>query len=629
MPAFDPKKIAEETEFLKKYPWFDEKPASIREFLGPDYLNIEDLVRPGLIEALEAIFGSEVNPHRIALYERAMVTGGIGIGKTTFASIAIPYMAHWVLCLHDPQRHFNFTPGSRIAFMQMSTSARQAVEVIFGDLFARIKHSPWFTANYPFDDRYEKQIRFPGKDIWILPGDSTETSFEGYNILGGILDEMDSHKQTEDKDYADVGYNTIHSRIASRFVDFGKDGEEAGHKGLLICIGQMKKTNGFAMRKYREFIHDPKAHVTRMTIWESFGWHNFTRPDGTRSSFWYDSKRKKIVPTSIVGIVTNPDLIEVPNAYRKDFENNPEKALRDLAGIPPATNSPFISRVDAIEACRDRWVERYHQTSPVKPDPHQISFEPWFKMGNKMKRVIHLDFGLTQDAFGFAMGHISHLVERDNEEKPYIILDCMARILAFPGQQVQYSDVRRAIYYLKDELGFRVVTVTMDGFQSTDTAQQLRKRKFHVEDLSMDKSMLGYEDLREAIYEERLEFPPYMTYLRPGDIETIEIAVSEIMQLQFTGKKVDHPPDGSKDVADAIAGVVTTLMGDRTYRRGVMSAPKQYNENDGQALPEGAPPGMLLPTPLLGGELKAPPIPTGVGMGMPQMPPRLMPKGNL
>jgi hypothetical protein len=30
-------------------------------------------------------------------------------------------------------------------------------------------------------------------------------------------------------------------------------------------------------------------------------------------------------------------LIEIPNVYRREFENNPEKALRDLAGIPPAT----------------------------------------------------------------------------------------------------------------------------------------------------------------------------------------------------------------------------------------------------------------------------------------------------
>ncbi len=34
---------------------------------------------------------------------------------------------------------------------------------------------------------------------------------------------------------------------------------------------------------------------------------------------------------------------------------------------------------------------------------------------------------------------------------------------------------------------------------------------------------------------------------------------------------IDHPPRGSKDVADAMAGTVYTLMGDRKYRRNIVS----------------------------------------------------------
>src|SRR6478609_9320773 len=263
MAGFDPKKIAEEAQWLLDHPWFEQRPASIREFLGEGYLDIEAKVRPGLIAALEDIFGSEVNGKRIASYEEAMVTGGIGIGKTTFASIALPYMCHWVLCLKDPQDFFDLLPGSRIAFMQMSTSEDQALQVIFGDIKARIDHSDWFINNYPRDLKFTKQIRFPGKDIWILPGDSKETTFEGYNILAGILDEMDSHTVTRDKDYAELGFDTIESRISSRFIDEEND----GHKGLLICIGQMKKGSGFAAKKYAQMKANPKAHVTRMSIW--------------------------------------------------------------------------------------------------------------------------------------------------------------------------------------------------------------------------------------------------------------------------------------------------------------------------------------------------------------------------
>lgn len=573
MSDFDPVAVAEELEWLKNHPHFDERPASIEQFLGPGYLNIHALVRPGLMEALKEIFGDEVNGERIAHFERAMFTGAIGIGKTTFASIALPYMAHWVLCLKDPQDYFGLMPGSRIAFMQMSTSEQNAREVVFGDIFARIKNAAWFINNYPHDDKFTKQIRFP-KDIWILPGDSQETSFEGYNILGGILDEMDSHKQTKDKDYAEVGYNAIHSRIASRFPVFGSDGEEAGHRGLIICIGQMKKSVGFAATKYDEFTSDKQAYVKRQTIWESFGWDKYTRKDGTRNSFFYNIKTKKIIPTLLADRVDSNNILEIPNAYKKNFENSPEKALRDLAGIPPTVSDPFISLVDKIELCRDKWIDRHGPDSPVGTNPTKPEFEKWFKATNDpRKRHVHIDLATSAegDALGLAMGYVDHLIEIDDEEKPYIIIDCLIRIKAAAGTEIMLSDVRRVIYYLRDTRKFRIVSASLDGFQSTDTLQQFRKRKIKAEYLSLDKSTLGYEDLREAIYEERIEFPPYMTYLKKGDDKTVEIAVKELMELQDTGKKVDHPKEGSKDVADAMAGVSTTLMGDRTYRKGVRS----------------------------------------------------------
>lgn len=630
MPAFDPDKIAAETKWLLDHPHFEEKPASISEFLGPDYLNIERLIRPGIKKALEDIFGEEVNGERIAHYERAMVTGGIGIGKTTFASIALPYMAHWVLCLKDPQDYFNLLPGSRIAFMQMSTSKDNAVQVVFGDIFARIKNAPWFVENYPYDDKFTKQIRFP-KEIWILPGDSGETSFEGYNILAGILDEMDSHKLTREKDYADVGFDTIHSRIASRFPVF-EGSDESGHRGLLMCIGQMKKANGFAARKYKEFLEDSMAYVMRMTIWESFGWIKFTDKSGKRNSFWYDSKRKKIVPTTVASMVINKDFIEIPNAYRKNFEVNPEKALRDLAGIPPATSDPFISLVDKIELCRDRWIERHGEESPVDENPTRPEFRDWFKAENDpRRRHIHIDFATSGDgdAAGIAMGHVEAIKEVDGEKKPYVVIDCVIRIKAVPGTEIMLSDIRRLIYKMKDELGFRIYSVTVDGFQSTDTMQQLRKKKFKAEYLSVDRSTWPYEDLREAIYEERLEFPPYKTYLKKGDDKLVEITIQELSELQDTGKKVDHPATGSKDVADGIAGVVHTLMGDRTYRKGVTSITRSSDTDDDemlQATGTTGQPGSVLQFPGAGIGLQAPVPPSVGGMLGLTIPERLQPR---
>lgn len=593
--------IGRELKWLAENPAFSVRPATIEEFLKKPYLDIWDRVRPGLRDAFIDIFGTEVSSERIAHVERAMFTGAIGIGKTTFASIALPYMAHWVLCLKDPQGFYGLLPGSRIAFMQMSTSGKQAREVIFGDIKARIRHSQWFSENFPYDDNFTNQIRFP-KDIWIIPGDSGETTFEGYNILGGILDEMDSHKQTAEKDYADDGYNTIESRIASRFVD-NSDPEREGHKGLILCIGQMKKAHGFAARKYKEFINDDKAKVVRMTIWESYGWDKYTNPTtGERRSFFYDTRRKQIVPSEVVKVVKNPNIIEIPRAFKKSFENNPEKALRDLAGIPPETEDAFISLADRVDEARQRWILRHGDESPVSDDPVRPKFADWFRTENDpRRRTIHLDLAVSGngDALGFAMGHVEELVEIDGEKKPYIVFDCLVRIKALSGTEIILSDVRQLVYHLRDDRGFRIKRVTMDGFQSTDSLQQFRKRRIEADYLSVDKSTLPYEDLREALYERRVEFPPYMTYMYRGSLDKVEIASQELLRLQFDGRKVDHPTDGSKDVADAMAGVCFTLMGDRTYRRGVTSLSAHRDRKESESMEATGTEGYAAPIDLL------------------------------
>lgn len=560
----DAKRIAAELRWLKKHPEFREKPATLIEFLGPDYLNIESGVRETIKTILSDIIGEDVQPDRLAAYSKALITGGIGIGKTTIASIVLPYMCHWVLCLNDPQGFFDLLPGSRIAFMQMSTSEDQAKEVVFGDIKARIKYSPWFRDNATIDPAYKNQIRFEG-DIWILPGDSSDTTFEGYNILGGIVDEMDSHKVTETtagrtgRDYAQEGYDTIHARITSRFQD----------RGFVLLIGQMKKANGFAARMLAEYDEDPKAYTARMTIWESLGWHRFLKPDGTRDSFWYDAKRKEIVPTGIAEELKTDNLIEVPMVYHTDFKNNPEKALKDLAGIPPAVGDPFISLAHKIEDARDRWKARnVGYTTPVRPDR---TIEPWFKANDSLKRVCHIDIGYSAkgDAAGLAMGHVREVVEIEGEKKPYIVIDLMMRWKAPAGGEVMIADLRRMVYYLKEERGFRIKKVTYDGFESQDSIQQLRKKRYEAERVSMDRSVLPYFDLRDAIYENRIEFPEYMVTLNPGDTRLVEIAYKELSELEDLGSKIDHPKTGTKDVADTLAGVTYTLMGDRAYRRGV------------------------------------------------------------
>ncbi len=562
------KSLAAEVKWLKDHPDFEERPATIEEFMGPNYLNVRDLMREAIVTELVEIMGDEVSGERLTKIPLAMITGGIGIGKTTVASVVLPYLVHWCLCLKDPQGYFRLLPGSRIAFMQMSTSEKQALEVVFGDIKARIEHSPWFR-KYPTDKNFRNQIRFP-KDLWIIPGDSAETTFEGYNILGGILDEADSHKVTENKDYAEQGYNTIANRISSRFQD----------RGFLLVIGQMKSATGFAARKFLEFKSRTDAYAVRMAIWDSMGRDFYLNAAGEYESFFYDTHRKQIVPSNIARTLSSENILEIPSLYLNEFTNNPEKALKDLAGYPPAVGDPFISLVYKIDDAIERW-EKSHEGLP-NPCSEKGVFEAWFLALETVPRVAHLDIAYSADgdALGLAMGHVQEVVEIDGEFKPYIIIDFVMRLKAPSGGEIFLADVRHKIYDLRDHMKFRLRKVTMDGFQSTDTEQQLRKRRFQTEYVSVDKQLLPYYDLREAIYEDRIEIPPLWVSLRPGETTKVNIPAKELTELVDNGKKIDHPEGGSKDVADCLAGVVFTLMGDRSYRRKVTRLDSYRPERD-------------------------------------------------
>jgi hypothetical protein len=56
------------------------------------------------------------------------------------------------------------------------------------------------------------------------------------------------------------------------------------------------------------------------------------------------------------------------------------------------------------------------------------------------------------------------------------------------------------------------------------------------------------------------------------DPTLIDIVYKEMSQLQDEGSKIDHPPDGSKDIADALACTVSSIMGDPRFHRRISSA---------------------------------------------------------
>jgi hypothetical protein len=174
-------------------------------------------------------------------------------------------------------------------------------------------------------------------------------------------------------------------------------------------------------------------------------------------------------------------------------------------------------------------------------------------------RHIHIDPSLTGDATGFCMAHISewvNVVRKDEdgtqftERAPVIFVDLMLRIVPPIGDEIVLGDVRKLIYQLSKR-GYMITSVTMDswGNGAHDGVQKLNQKGFNASILSIDKTMGPYELLKGALYEDRVNLYPYPVLLK------------ELRELErdWVKRKVDHPSGGSKDLSDALAGVVSTL----------------------------------------------------------------------
>lgn len=283
----------------------------------------------------------------------------------------------------------------------------------------------------------------------------------------------------------------------------------------------------------------------------------------------------KIRPT----LPENCVIVDVPGDFRPDFERDLEGSLRDLAGVATLAISPFIQRREKILSAVDK--TRKHPFSTVVYDSTKGGMFRWDLMvqmtttrryGKRVERPlpiinpdaprhVHIDPSYRRDSLGFCMAHVSgwrDVVRRNpdthenyKERAPLYVVDFILRVVPPTGAEIILGDVRRMIYELV-ERGYLVTTVSMDTFQSVDGLQQLAQKGYKAFDISVDTSPDPYDNLKTSLYEDRVSVYEY------GPLQD-ELRKLEQKWNSQKKRKIDHPPRGSKDTADALAGCLWTL----------------------------------------------------------------------
>jgi len=553
-------------------------PVGVRQFVeDPYYLGLQGQVFPRLLDDLEELFEGD--------YIEAILTGAIGWGKSTFAEIAMCRMLYEISCLRDPQKVYGLMKGSVIVLLNVGVTLDNAKKVVFQGIKNKLHTSPYFMKEFPYDAWKTNELRFPN-NVWVFPAVAGSSGVIGYNVFGAVMDEVNFMSVVENSkavasggryDQADSLYKALIRRMKSRFMKRGK------LPGILLQISSSRYPEDFTERRLAESADDPLVFKRRYAQWDTLP---ADRWSGER--FWISlgdgAEAPRILETEEdirIAKEKGLPLLDIPVEFRRDFEGDIDEAIRDLAGRPTLTIRPFIRYrhkvVEALSRGAELGIEHpFSQTETTLQDgatflvdklripklrkdiekatgAEKAKLEAELTRLKSKPRFVHVDLSFSSDSTGIAMGYVDGFkdVTRRNEEgeefsvrMPVIVIEFMLKINPPKGGEIQLADVRSLIYELRS-YGYPIRKVTFDSFQSKDSMQQFARTGIESGHVSADTNPQVYNAYKEALYEDRL----ITYYYEPLFQETIRLEKNE------KKNKVDHPANGSKDVADAVAGV--------------------------------------------------------------------------
>ena len=370
------KKVAETDRF-----W--ELPVDFRTFVEcDDLLKKRGILWPKVIE-----HGARMND---GTYVEVVLTGGIGVAKTTLAVYSIAFQLYVLSCMKHPHRVFDLDPSSEILMVFQSLNKNLAMDVDYRRFRDMIDGSPFFLHRFPYNRDRLNEMRFIN-NVVVKPVSGQDTAAIGQNVIGGIIDEVnfmavvEESKMTRDGsvyDQAAENYNSIARRRESRFMVLGD------LPGLLCLVSSKNYPGGLTDRKQAEARTNPRIYNYDMRLWdirpERFG------PERFRVFVGDETRQPRILTDEDMAPVDDePLVIPVPLEYRRQFESNLLKSIRDIAGYSTQSLHPFMLNSEAVakgfgvvESIISREVVRLQADAPARlshPDhaPGRAALRPY------------------------------------------------------------------------------------------------------------------------------------------------------------------------------------------------------------------------------------------------------------
>jgi len=538
---------------------WEEIPVSFKDFYNKDTGFIREPFFPIQATFAEAMLGNTPNEWSTE-YDEGQAYWGKGSGKDRTAAKILVYVCYKLMCMRNPMQYLSAGAGEiptvedKLEVGNVCINAKLAEKVFFKyfTMLLRGCQNPKTGKNWFVErglnlrrDVHKRDVEFP-KNITAHSLDSEKYTGEGLNLLFVVFDEIAGF----DVNSAEDLYNALVSTARSRFPKYMK----------ILLLSYKRSDGDFMNIRYEASEKEPRVFRSQAATWE------------------VNLKR------------TKEDFIE-------DYLKDPQTAQRtyECLGRTSAKDA-FIRQTTRISQV----INNSGLSNPFKDDVistvnlRSLQFKESFKPLEQTAYYMHVDLAKGKrggDACGIAMGHFERgmtinyadnfvkalseetgfsekkIKEEVGKERVGVTIDLALQIKAPEGAEVLFEEIRNFIETLRRVHKFPIHWVTYDGWQSVDSIQQLRKSGVNAEEYSVDKTPDAYVTLKNLIYEGVFRFYNHRTAIR--EMEELIIVDSGKKTGSVLKFRVDHPEKsaqrrkhedksdmGSKDVADAIAGVV-------------------------------------------------------------------------
>lgn len=532
-----------------------------KAFMGADWMLSplqQELVRIGervYLPSLYPLMAKEFGGYwAIPTPMKNLITAqwGKGGGKDSTVRVISARVAYLLLCLKNPQSYFGMPHDDSIHMLNIAVNAAQAQRAFF-DPLARMVTRGWMK---DYADPKRDTILY-AKNLQAISGHSDAESQEGLNIILGVADEIDAfkakgemigqgNKMREASTSAESILNMLKSSASTRFP--------SNYKRIAISYPRYQ---GSTIQVLTKEAKDDVAEVgDGISIYFASG------PYAT----WEVNPR-----------------IKGKEDFASDYRKDPDEAAAKYECKPTRATDAYFRNPIIFRQAIDRadqpiqisyYAKNFVSENVVPGEKPKVTrgWEPIFDFADDFKPIpgaryaLHGDLAIKGDRAGVSMSHVAEWVEtmgdvtdedgyvRDTvpTQLPIVRNDFTISFSANIGAQdpetgedlpreIQIRWVRALAFELIRR-GFWIGSFTFDSYQSTDVIQTLLMHGIESKKMSTDTDPDIWKTLKDVASEMRLRMPMSMLLLK--ELEALS---------RVDGKKVDHPPGGSKDEADAFA----------------------------------------------------------------------------